>query len=335
MITIKEIFEEKDWHPQRILSDIPFQQAFWYGEMQKRRGRNVRRFTMLKDGASTAYAQFVAYPLLNSLKYWYAAYGPILKFADDDVLLKLKEKLEQADAVFVRLDFSPSFGDMPAKILHRASKSSSSGSYFQPRHEWYTNISRSGDEILAAMHQKTRYSVRYAEKKGIKTEIVAREQLLAHLPIFLNLMKDTAMRNKFSLHDENYYECFFEALVKRENGFLVEARLGEELLASHLVVVEGGVAHYAFGASADEKKELCAPHLAHFAGMLEAKKRGAAGYNFGGISEQGDAPHWESITAFKKRFGGRVVSHGPYFDIVIKPFWYYLYILRKFFKSLL
>jgi lipid II:glycine glycyltransferase (peptidoglycan interpeptide bridge formation enzyme) len=100
------------------------------------------------------------------------------------------------------------------------------------------------------------------------------------------------------------------------------------------LVVEGKVGHYVFGASSDHKKELCAPYLAHWAGMLEAKNYGALEYNFGGISENGNAPHWEKITMFKKRFGGRVVNHGPYFDIVLKPFWYYLYVFRKFIKNL-
>ena len=337
MITTKEIFSEAEWHPESILPDFPFQQAFWYGEMQKRRGRNVRRFVISKDAVIVEYVQFVVYPLLGFLKYWYAAYGPVTKNADDEIFRKIRLEICAHNAVFVRLDFTPAlsseFLKSAGRILTKASLASSSGSYFQPRHEWYTDISKSPDEILAAMHQKTRYSVRYAEKKGVKTEIISGDKLLSHLQDFLSLMKDTARRNKFSLHDDNYYKCFFDEIAKRGNGFAVMAHLGEEAQASHIVVLEGGIAHYAFGGSSDQKKELCAPYLAHFAGMLEAKKRGAKEYNFGGISEAGDAPHWAGVTAFKKRFGGRIVSHSPYFDIVIKPFWYYLYIIRKFFKQ--
>ena len=337
VIAIKEIFSEVEWHPESILPDFPFQQAYWYGEMQKRRGRNVKRFVISKDAVIVGYVQFVVYPLLGFLKYWYAAYGPVTKNADDEIFRKIKSEICAQDAVFVRLDFTPTLSSelfkSAGRIFTKSPKASSSGSYFQPRHEWYTDISGTADEILSTMHQKTRYSVRYAEKKGVKTEIILGDRLLSHLQVFLSLMKDTAKRNRFSLHDDNYYQCFFEEVAKRNNGFLVEAKLGEEILALHFVVVEGGVAHYAFGGTADQKKELCAPYLAHFAGMLEAKKRGAKEYNFGGISEAGDAPHWAGVTAFKKRFGGRVVSHSSYFDIVLKPFWYYLYIIRKFFKQ--
>ncbi|MES2060265.1 MAG: peptidoglycan bridge formation glycyltransferase FemA/FemB family protein [Patescibacteria group bacterium] len=341
MIEIKEIKEEHDWHPEGILAQVPFQQAFWYGEMQSKREREVRRFEMILEGEVRMCVQFVAYPLISGKKYWYAAYGPIIKNADVH-LLKCIEKecralLAAPDVVFVRLDFSPpislEFLSDAKKIFHKASNASSSGSYFQPRSEWYTDISGSAEEILAAMHQKTRYSVRYAEKKGVKAEVISGSDLLSHLPAFLDIMKDTAKRNGFSLHDDGYYKCFFEAVAERGNGFIVAAMHGEDLLASHCIAIEGAVAHYVFGASSDKHKELCAPYLAHYMGMLEAKKRGALEYNFGGISEEGAVPHFEGITAFKKKFGGHAFLHGGYFDIVVQPFWYYLYVLRKFLKS--
>jgi lipid II:glycine glycyltransferase (peptidoglycan interpeptide bridge formation enzyme) len=343
MIEIKEITEEKDWTPEAVLPSVPFQQSFWYGEMQQMRGREVKRFEIYIDGALRVCAQFVAYPLLKSKKYWYAAYGPIVKDADENILecieKEFRARLVGDDVVFARLDFSPSLSQelsIGAKsIFTPATKASSFGSYFQPRHEWYTDISKSADEILVAMHQKTRYSVRYAEKKGIKIEVVEGVELPQHLARFVELMRDTARRNKFSLHDDAYYKCFFEEIAKRNNGFLVEASLEGELLAIHFVVVEGAVAHYVFGASSDSRKELCAPYLAHFAGMIEGKKRGAIAYNFGGISNGDEASHWQSITAFKKRFGGRIVAHGGYYDIVEQSFWYYLYIARKWIKNIL
>lgn len=345
MIQIKEITEERDWHPEKLLPDFPFQQSFWYGEMQKKRGREVKRIEIFVDGDLRAVAQFVAYPLLKNKKYWYAAYGPIVKDPDlrllKDIQKECRAILGSEHAVFVRLDFSLALSDELAKdaaaIFTKASRSSSSGAYFQPRFEWYTDISKSDEEILAAMHKKSRYYVKYAEKRGVKTEIIDGKMLLVHLERFLALMKDTAKRNGFSLHDDEYYKYFFEEVANRGNGFLVEARIEDDLpggdLAIHFFVVEGSVAHYVFGASSDDHKELCAPYLAHFRGMIEAKKRGAVEYNFGGVSDGDTDPDWQNITIFKKKFGGKILAHSKYFDIVLRPFWYYLYIARKLMKK--
>lgn len=347
MFQMKEIIEEQDYHPEEIVADVSLTQTWWYGEVQKRRGRVVRRFAVLEDGNTRLLVQFIEYSLIGELNYWYAPYGPVVKDSSQDFLKQFEIAIRSkasASTVFIRLDFtrlpSPAGSangwqapSIETNVFTKVSKISGSGSYYQPRYEWYTDISKSDEEILMAMHQKTRYSVRLAEKKGVLTEIVSGGSINTHLPEFIKLMQETAKRNNFTLHDDMYYQAFFDEVARRNNGFLILAKHQGGLLAAHLVVIDGHVAHYVFGGTADTKKDLCAPHLSHFQSMLEAKKRGAIIYNFGGISELGSAPHWESITAFKKRFGGYVHAHGQYLDVVLKPFWYHLYNLRKFIKK--
>ena len=182
------------------------------------------------------------------------------------------------------------------------------------------------------MHQKTRYSVRYAEKKGVKTQII-KDNFIEHLPEFLRLMKTTSDRNSFSLHSDEYYKSYFEEIEKSKSGFMVIASLDGEVLAMHFIIVESCVAHYVFGASSNSKRELCAPYLAHFNAMLEAKSRGALSYNFGAISLDGENDHWKSLTLFKQKFGGKAFVHSKLFDVVNSSFWYYCYIARKFIKK--
>ncbi|MFA6050719.1 MAG: peptidoglycan bridge formation glycyltransferase FemA/FemB family protein [Candidatus Paceibacterota bacterium] len=340
MISIKEIVTEAEYKPREVCDSVPLPQTWWYGEAQVKRGRQVKRFALFRDNEIKGYVQWIAYPLVSTLSYWYAPYGPVMASPDREILIALRDKFKSLEEdngiVFIRFDFFPALSgemtDTASKIFTRSSKTASSGSYYQPRYEWYTDIKESEDTIIMAMHQKTRYSVRLAEKKGVTTSVVSGKDLSSHLSSFLDLMKKTAKRNQFTLHDDFYYKTFFEEVAERGNGFLIEASLSGELLASHLVIVEGDVAHYVFGGTSDTKKEICAPFLAHFNGMKEAKLLGAKYYNFGGINEAGSAPHWEGVTAFKKRFGGHVVAHSEYFDVVIRPFWYHLYNFRKFIK---
>jgi len=64
--------------------------------------------------------------------------------------------------------------------------------------------------------------------------------------------------------------------------------------------------------------------------ILHAKKLNMRYFNFGGISN-GDPLYksWEGLTSFKKKFGGKEARHSDFFDLVINPFWYSLYNLRK------
>ncbi len=340
MIELREITNEAEYRPASVADHTPLTQTWWYGDIQLKRGRQVKRFALLREGEAKAYVQFIAYPLISTLAYWYAPYGPVCAAPDRELFQALRDKLRSLEGdngiVFIRFDFFPALSgemeDVASRIFTKSGKTASNGSYYQPRYEWYMDISGSEDTIIMSMHQKTRYSVRLAEKKGVTTTVIAGPEMMSHLASFMTLMKSTAKRNNFALHDDFYYKAFFEEIIERGNGFLVEARLDGELLASHFVVVEGSVAHYVFGGTSDEKKELCAPFLAHFVGMKEAKLLGAKSYNFGGINEEGSAPHWEGVTAFKKRFGGSVVSHSPYMDVILKPVWYHLYNFRKFIK---
>lgn len=340
MITLKEIQDNSDWQIGVVTHSVPLMQTFSYGEVQKKSGRNVVRFQILESGQIIGYVQFIVYPLFGDKVYWYSPYGPVLKSYSEDIFRSLKSELQRlvkgSSVVFVRLDFTPV---MSSEMYMSAKKnfvvppeSSYIGAYFQPRHEWYTDIHKTPDEILLGMHHKTRYSVRLAEKKGVTTKVV-NNNLESRFNDFMTLMKGTAERNHFTLHKDDYYKDYFREVEKVGNAFIVEAWVDDSLLASHFMVVEGEVVHYLFGASSNEKRDLCAPFLAHFNAMKEGRARGGNFYNFGAISLDGENDHWKSLTAFKQRFGGDVVSHNPFLDLVQNSFWYYIYIARKFIKK--
>ncbi len=342
MISFKEIAEEKDWMLDMGNIGVPLPQSFDYGEIQKKIGRNIKRFEILNNNETLGYVEIIEYPMSLKLKYWYAPYGPVLKEHSENIISGIKKELKtfafKSGIVFVRLDFSPTLGESETSFANEyftlSNKSSYIGAYFQPREEWYTKINKTPEEILQSMHSKTRYSVRLSEKKGVATRVV-KEDLLSHLPNLLNLMKQTSKRNGFALHNENYYRSYFEEAEKTGRGFLIEAVFENKVLATHFVYIIKDVAHFVFGASSDEHKDLCAPYLAHFQGMLESRRLGASYYNFGAVTLSGENKSWQGLSVFKQKFGGEVVKHSNLFDLVLKPVWYYIYIIRKILRSYL
>ncbi|MES2224219.1 MAG: peptidoglycan bridge formation glycyltransferase FemA/FemB family protein [Patescibacteria group bacterium] len=340
MLHLKEISEEGEWEAVTKDFEMLLTQTFVYGEIQKKMGRTVKMFSILEDGKNIGAMLLIAFPLFGKLKYWYAPYGPILSAVSKEILVSLKKELKKkinTGSVFVRLDFTLDNRESGVEIQNyftKATASSYHGAYFQPRAEWYTKINKTPEEILGSMHSKTRYSVRLAEKKGVTINIVTKE-LSQKLPDFLRLMKQTAKRNGFSIHNDSYYNNYFELVEKTGKGFLIEGVYGGEVLASHFIFLVGNVAHYVFGASSDAHKDLCAPYLVHYRAMIEAKTMGAEYYNFGAVSVGKNDKEWQGLTTFKQKFGGELKVHGQLYDLVLMPFWYYIYIIRKVIKTYL
>lgn len=107
----REIGDDENFDPNNLCDDVPFTQASFYGDWQKRLGRTVKRFLVFSDKEVVAYFQLIKYPLLLGKSYFYIPYGPVIKDFSEDFFANFKQELKliakNENAVFVRLDFTP------------------------------------------------------------------------------------------------------------------------------------------------------------------------------------------------------------------------------------
>ncbi len=332
----QELNEGEIFDPLQISPATPFTQAAFYGDWQKGLGRQVKRFVVKKGSETVAYFQIIRYPLFRGKNYFYVPYGPVTKDTSGAFLSELKEELVKItageNAVFARLDFTPS---IPAETLSqfftKSKLSTYHSAYFQPRTEWFLPLERSEDEILMAMHEKTRYSVRLAERKEIKTEIIS-GGFEKYFERFYELMSETAKRDGFSLHPRKYYEAIFESLPNIKDAYLSLAKFGEKILAMNLIIPYGKTANFVFGGLVNDERNRMPSHAAHFAGIRHAKSLGLGFYNFGAVVGNKTDKSWQGLSDFKKKFGGQEMKHSEFHDVVVNPFWYHLYNFRKWLK---
>jgi lipid II:glycine glycyltransferase (peptidoglycan interpeptide bridge formation enzyme) len=334
----KEVGNNETVDLSALFKEVPFTQASFYGEWQRGLGRKVKSFLAYTGDEVVAYFQLIKYPLLSGKSYFYIPYGPVSKYFSEDFLLALKQELRRIakaeNVVFVRLDFVPPIAsNVLNKFFTRSRPSTYHSAYFQPRVEWFLNLEKPLEQLLNEMHEKTRYSIRLSEKRGITTEVIT-ENFAEYFPIFYELMSETARRNGFHLHPEQYYRNVFQSLPEIPGSFLSVARYGERILAIDLVIVFGRIANYVFGGSSSEERNRLPAYAGLWRAICQAKKAGCVDYNFGAISAPGDSyKGWDGLTAFKKKFGGRIVTHSDFFDMVVSPIWYWLYNIRKWLKS--
>lgn len=335
--SVRELSGNESFDLQRLCDSAPFTQASFYGDWQKNLGRRVRKFLVSGGDTVVAYFQTITYPLALGKNYLYIPYGPITTDTSHDFFAALKEELkrigEQEHAVFVRLDFTPPVqSEILSQFFTAAARTTYQGAYFQPRAEWFLDVNKSEDDLLSAMHEKTRYAIRIAERKEITTEIVT-EHFEKYFDAFYALMAQTAKRNGFYLHPKEYYRHIFHSLPP--HSYLSVARYGEQILAIDFVIAFSGIAHYVFGASSDQEKNRMPTYAAQWGAIRHATQHGCITYNFGGITtDHMPVRGWEGLTRFKKNFGGREVIHSDFFDVVINPLWYWLYVIRKRIKNI-
>lgn len=197
------------------------------------------------------------------------------------------------------------------------------------------------EEVFARMHEKTRYNIRLALRRGV---VVHQESPVSsadggatgqagmrnqEFEIFWNMLRETAARDGFHTHEKRYYEKLVETKSENFTNELFFARMDGVPVAAAMVNFyrPSGIATYLHGASGRAYRDVMAPHLLHWHIMQEARRRGFRMYDFWGIDER----RWPGLTRFKKGFGGEVVTYPSSIDVVCRPFWYWAYrIARKF-----
>lgn len=204
----------------------------------------------------------------------------------------------------------------------------------QPRETFSVNLRPSEDVLLAAMKPKTRYNIRVAQKRGISVSASTDRR---YADAFVRLVTDTADRKGVTPHPRAYYEAMCATLLGG-NGKIFAAEKDGEIVAANLIVFFGDTATYLHGGSDDRFRADMAPFLLQWEAMREAKRRGCARYDFGGVNTRELAAgegKWFGITRFKVGFSPETrptVFPGSY-DIVLSPIRYAAYRLLGSLKS--
>ncbi len=304
-----------------------FLESSIWEELLKKEGEIVERYGVIAGGEKVAsageellaIATLVKKPLFGPFFYYYLPRGPIGKKEAVKFLLPELKKGEArrtvAKAVFLRIEPEESLivaGDFKKSLD------------LQPKKTLFLDLSLSAEELIAAMHQKTRYNIRLAEKKGVT--IVQGKQEDGEE--FWRLMSLTSERDGFRLHGKKHYENLLSApnFIK-----LFFARYEGKNIATGLFCFFGDRVTYLHGASDNEARNLMAPYLLQWEVIKTAQKEGYRYYDFYGIDET----KWPGVTRFKLGFGGNIHEYPGTFDFIFKPFLYGFYeFLRKIRRGL-
>jgi len=290
-----------------------------WGEFKQRHGWNAHRI-LVTGPEGIAMAQ-VLYRRWGPISVGYIPRGPTL--AGDPAVLwpVLREHIDTVArrnrAIMTLIE--PDSHLAVAGTLQEAGVTRRAG-HLQPGRT--VRISLADDEtILSQMHQKIRYNVRLAHRRGVVIEGHSPRQMA--IEALYRLMEDTANRNAFGIHSLSYYGDFLDMFG--DDAVLLFAKVDDGALAAGLVAARfGKEAIYMYGGSSTRYRAHGAAFLLQVEAMRWAREHGCETYDLWGIpkhdpeSLRGDhrtsiagtrGDDWRGLHRFKTGFGGEIVSY--------------------------
>jgi len=300
--------DKKQWNQFLIRNNGSFLQSWQWGEFQESLGRKIWRIEI-----NNSKVLIIKHDLPLSKNYLYCPRCIIAKEDFNNLLEKVNEIAKQEKSIFFKIEPESNLELSGFKLSQKQ---------IQPNKTIILNLNLSEEELLSQMHQKTRYNIRLAQRKGI----IIKEVDSSKLDIFLELSKKTAKRDNFYLHPEEYYRKMIKVLEKEGLIKIFLAEYDKKIIAANLVCFFNKTVTYLHGASDYSYHNLMAPYLLQWQTILEAKNKGFMHYDFYGIDEK----KWPGVTRFKKGFNGQEIRYSNAFDLIFQPIWYKTYnLIRK------
>lgn len=309
-----------------------FLQSWEWGEFQASLGRHVARLVVAEQGGRpTSVAQGIwrTMPFGASLAYF--PYVPVGSLADLPTFMRTIEAPARAlNSFAVRVDVPPTVPVTPELLssyhLHPTAA-------VQPHDTLILDLTKSEEELKAAMHPKTRYNIALAERKGVRCRFSTLETEERDMATFLTLLKETDRRDRIHSFPPSYYQAMLKALrraIDRHDECSVRLAVAEfegRALVANLLIFFGDTVTYNHGASSSVDRQVMAPHLLQWFAIQEAKRLGYHWYDFRGLAPANapDSHPWAGFTRFKLGFGGERVTSAGTFDRVLKPVTYSAY----------
>ena len=199
----------------------------------------------------------------------------------------------------------------------------------QPRYVFRLDTkNKTEDEIFKNFHQKTRYNVRLATKKGVTVKEGTREDLKD----FHKIMVTTGIRDGFITRPLEYFEKMYDCLGPEHMKILMAYYDGKPI-SGVIPIMYGNKTWYLYGASSNEHRNLMPNYLLQWEMIKIAISRKSDIYDLRGVP--GIADDSNGLYRFKKGFGAEYTEFIGEVYIPFKPLTYKAYkFSEKMFRSL-
>ena len=269
----------------------------------------------------------------------YSSRGPVCDIHDLDVMKQLtegaKELAKKYKAIVLRIEPDIESNDQEYRdlVTNLGYKIKDNAKDFkdeiQPRYVFRLNIKdKTEEEIMAGFHQKWRYNIRLAGKKGVEVKEGTREDLKD----FHRIMVETGARDGFIIRPLEYFEKMYDKLAP-DHMKLLMAYYEDKPISGVIPIMYGNKTWYLYGASSNEHRNLMPNYLLQWEMIKIAINNKSDIYDLRGVP--GIADNSNGLYRFKKGFGAEYTEFVGEVYIAFNPLIYKMYrFSEKAFRTL-
>jgi len=307
-----------------------FLQSYEWGELKAYTGWEPLRLILEDKDEILGAVSILKRGIPLGRSFFYAPHGPVL--ADpkhlEPLLGEIRPIAKEHRAIFLKIDppIPKENLQFHKHLLKAGFRSVNKGKDFenvQPKFVFRLNIDKSEEQLLAEMKSKTRYNIRYAQRKGVQVRCSADKRDLSK---FYSLLLETCQRDGFAVRNYGYFSRMWDLFVPRNMARLFLAYYQGQLLSATLLFVFGNQAWYLYGASSNELRNLQPNYAIQWAMIRYAKQRGCQVYDFRGVSGNLDPNHpLYGLYRFKEGFNPTLVEYIGELDLPYNKLLWSLY----------
>ena len=320
-------------------------QAWAWGEAMRVAGQPpLRLLARDVDGRLCGLVQALVRRTSFGRSVLYAGHGPVWDRAAGDgaavlvaLLAALRSAARERGAIVVKVDPAasreePDDAAAIATALMRAGLRRARHD-LQARTTTIVDLAGGPEAIARRWTPEARNLARRSAREGVAVEIV-RSAEPAAIAAAHEVLAATGARGGFRIHDAAFLERLAAELESSGGWYVGIGRLGDRTAGAMIVARTGNRAAYLYGGSLRHDTNRHAnPGYGVMAAMMSALAAdGVRWLDLWGVYDPRDPeadPTWMGFSAFKRRFGGRVLRHPGTFDLVVSPSWYALRDLRE------
>ncbi len=247
-------------------------------------------------------------------------YLPRSSMPNKKVLEKLYQFGKNNNLIFIKIE---PYEEKSSELKIKNSKLVKSPHPLFPNWTQILDLKKSEEELLKSFHQKTRYNIRLAQKKGV---IVKEESNDQGFEKFIRLYFETTKRQKYLGHNYHYHKIVWENL-KNKIAHILIAYYQNTPLAAYQLWYQDKILYYVYGGTSDLYRNLMASNLLMWEAIKLGKKLGGEKFDmWGSLAPDYEKNHpWAGFTRFKQGYGTKFVEMLGSYDLVINPFLYQIY----------
>jgi len=260
---------------------------------------------------------------------YYFAYSPRVN-PESIEFNKLRDSLKENNCIGIQFDV-PNVVKGTSEAEEALNIFQENGCIKSPRDEFakgnfLIDLTKSDEELLAEMHKKRRYNIKYAIKKGITVRKVKDD--IQDFEIFYSLYNSTGDRQKFFNRSYDYMKNIWEVFRPAGAAEILIAEYEGKPLTAWLLFKYENILYYPYGGSSDEHKNLQHSCLTGWEAIRYGKQEKCITFDLWGAAENpGDTSDpYHGFTRFKEKYGGRHITYIDSHDLVINPSFYKIFV---------